>query len=74
MHALTGFQRAFSRFALTVAAVVVMASGSAQANPKYAGYVYDANPDKVLSSENADPLEGLRFTGAQFEIQLRLAF
>lgn len=54
MHALTGFQRAFSRFALTVAAVVVMASGSAQANPKYAGYVYDANADKVLYSENAD--------------------
>ncbi len=54
MHAFTGLQRASSRIALALAAVVALASGPAEANPKYAGYVYDANAGKVLYEQNAD--------------------
>ena len=53
MHAFPGFKRTFSRIAVAAAALVALAGGPAEANPKYAGYVYDVNADKVLYSEQA---------------------
>lgn len=54
MHANFRILRPVSRALLAAAAVAILATGPAEANPKYAGYIYDVNADKVLYSENAD--------------------
>jgi len=54
MHAISRLPCAMQRTFLACLAVVALLGTPAHANPKYAGFVYDVNAEKVLYAENAD--------------------
>ncbi|GAB5374574.1 MAG: D-alanyl-D-alanine carboxypeptidase family protein [Acuticoccus sp.] len=53
MHAIPRLRRACSRALLAAAGFALLATGSAHANPKYAGYVYDVNAGRALYADSA---------------------